>query len=37
MIKILIYFLQSILIYFFFLIARILGLTLSRKIFSTFF
>ena len=37
MIKILNYFLQSIFIYFFFLIARMLGLSLSRKLFSTFF
>ena len=35
--KILIYFLQSIIVYFFFLIGRILGLKISRKIFSFLF
>ena len=34
MIKHIIYFLQSILVYFSFIIARILGLNLSRKIFA---
>ena len=37
MIKIINYFLQSILIYFFFIIGRILGLKLSRKIFGSLF
>ena len=37
MLKILNYFLQSILIYFFFLIGRIVGLKISRKIFSNLF
>ena len=37
MIKIINYFLQSILIYFFFIIGRILGLKLSRKIFASLF
>ena len=37
MIKIINYFLQSILIYIFFFIIRILGLKISRKIFATFF
>ena len=37
MIRIINYFLQSILIYIFFIIGRILGLKISRKIFSTFF
>ena len=37
MLKIINYFLQSILIYFFFIIGRIFGLKISRKIFSSFF
>ena len=37
MIKILIYFIQSVLIYFFFLISRIIGLKLSRNLFSFIF
>ena len=36
-IKILKYFFQSIIIYFLFVIIKILGLTLSRKFFSFFF
>ena len=35
--KILNYFLQSIIVYFFFLLGRILGLKISRKIFSLLF
>ena len=37
MIKIFNYFLQSIIVYFFFFIGKILGLNLSRKIFSYIF
>ena len=37
MLKILNYFFQSILIYFFFLFGRIIGLKISRRIFSTLF
>ena len=37
MIKIIIYFLQSILIYFFFIIGRIMGLRISRILFSILF
>ena len=37
MIKILIYFIQSVLVYFFFLISRIIGLKLSRNLFSIIF
>ena len=37
MIKILIYFIQSVLIYFFFLTSRIIGLKLSRNLFSFIF
>ncbi len=37
MIKFLSYFIQSIFIYFFFLIGRVLGLKLSRKIFANLF
>ena len=35
--KIIIYFFQSIIVYFFFLVGRILGLRLSRKIFAIMF
>ena len=37
MIKFFIYFLQSILIYLFFIIGKIIGLNLSRKVFSWIF
>ena len=37
MTKIIIYFLQSLLVYSFFLIGRILGINISRKIFSNLF
>tara|TARA_B100001057_G_scaffold284375_1_gene284693 strand:+ start:122 stop:979 length:858 start_codon:yes stop_codon:yes gene_type:complete len=37
MIKIINYFLQSIVIYLFFIFGRVLGINLSRKVFSTFF
>ena len=37
MIKIIKYFLESIIVYFFFIIIKIIGLNLSRKIFSTIF
>ena len=37
MIKLFYYFLQSILIYFFFVLGRMLGIRLSRKIFSFLF
>ena len=37
MIKILKYFVQSIIVYLLFLIGKIIGLKLSRKIFSNFF
>ena len=37
MIKSIIYFIQSLIIYFFFILGRILGLSLSRKIFSNVF
>ena len=37
MIKLINYFFQAIIIYLFFLIGRILGLNISRKIFSTLF
>ena len=37
MIKFIKYFLQSIFIYFFFIIGKIIGLTLSRKLFSFLF
>ena len=37
MIKIIIYLLQSLFIYFFFIIGRVLGLTISRRVFATMF
>ena len=37
MMKILKYFLQSIIVYFFFLIIKILGIKISRKVFPSFF
>ena len=37
MIKLFYYFLQSVLIYFFFALGRIMGIKLSRKIFSFLF
>ena len=37
MIKIIIYLLQSLFIYFFFIIGRVLGLTISRRVFATLF